>query len=376
MPDVGACRSPSDAGLCAFSASVEEQRRPPVRWVKIAFLLGGLALLAVIVSQTDLAEVGRLVAAVGWGMAAILAVYFVAFLIDTLSWQLALPAAPLDTRWLGRLWLVRMIGEAFNNIIPAGTFGGEPVKAVLLKERYAIGYRAAAASLVVTRTINLIALVAFLAVGLSLILADPRLDPALKAVAAIGLAAFSACIFGFFLVQRFRLASVVAGWTARLPFARRAAGALEHVHDIDARFVGFYAGERGRFAAASLLALLNWALGALELWLALDFLGRPVTIAEAWMIEAAAQLVRAGTFFIPASIGAQEGAFVVMCTAITGSPTVGMAVALVRRIRELLWIGWGFGLFSALGRPRPAKASHSFPRTPSRSRPDANGSTS
>jgi uncharacterized membrane protein YbhN (UPF0104 family) len=326
-----------------------------MRWVKIAFLLGGLALLAFIVSETDLGEVGRLVTAVGWGMAAILAVYFVAFLIDTFSWQIALPTAPLDARWLGRLWLVRMIGEAFNNTIPAGTFGGEPVKAVLLKERYAIGYPEAAASLVLTRTVNLIALVAFLAVGFALILVDPRLDAALKAVAATGLAAFSACIFGFFLVQRFRLASIVATWTARLPFARRIVGALEHVHDIDARFVGFYSGAPARFASATLLALANWALGAVELWLALDFLGHPVTIGEAWVIESAAQLVRAGTFFIPASIGAQEGAFVVMCAAITGSPTVGVATALVRRIREVLWIGWGLALFSALRRARPAE---------------------
>lgn len=325
-----------------------------MRWLKIAFLLAGLGLLAAIVHDTDLVEVGHLVGAVGWGMAAILGVYFVAFLIDTASWQLALPAAPLDSRWLARLWVVRMIGEAFNSTIPAGSFGGEPIKAVLLKQRYGISYREVTASLIVTRTVNLIALVVFLAIGFTLILADPRLAPTYKAVAATGLGVFSACIFGFFLVQRFRLSSIVAGWAARLPGLRRIAGALAHIQDVDARFVGFYAESGGRFAIATLLAFANWMLGAVELWLALDFLGRSISFAEAWMIEAAAQLVRAGTFFIPASIGAQEGAFVVMCTAITGSPTLGVAAALVRRIREVLWIGCGFGLSAAAGKPRTA----------------------
>ena len=56
--------------------------------------------------------------------------------------------------------------------------------------------------------------------------------------------------------------------------------------------------------------------------------------------------MRSGTFFIPASIGAQEGAFLLVYTAITGSPSLGIAVALVRRLREVLWIGWGVALGS------------------------------
>jgi len=74
------------------------------------------------------------------------------------------------------------------------------------------------------------------------------------------------------------------------------------------------------------------------------FLGHPVSFVDAWIIEAVAQLVRTGTFFIPASIGAQEGAFMLVCAAMTGSPVLGVAVAVVRRIREIVWIVWGMGL--------------------------------
>jgi hypothetical protein len=58
-----------------------------------------------------------------------------------------------------------------------------------------------------------------------------------------------------------------------------------------------------------------------------------------------AQLVRAGTSFIPASIGAQEGALVLASTAMTGSGTVGMALSVIRRFRELIWIIGGLGLW-------------------------------
>ena len=70
----------------------------------------------------------------------------------------------------------------------------------------------------------------------------------------------------------------------------------------------------------------------------MHYLGWRIDFADSWIIEAFAQLVRAGTFFIPASIGAQESAMVLVCGIVTGDATVGLAAALVRRARELLWI--------------------------------------
>ena len=56
------------------------------------------------------------------------------------------------------------------------------------------------------------------------------------------------------------------------------------------------------------------------------------------------QLVRAGSFFIPASLGVSEAGFVVLVGALTGQPPLGLAAALIRRLRELLWIVAGVAL--------------------------------
>jgi hypothetical protein len=58
-----------------------------------------------------------------------------------------------------------------------------------------------------------------------------------------------------------------------------------------------------------------------------------------------AQLVRSATFFIPASIGAQDGALLIIGAAITGQPSFGLTVALARRIREIVWAVWGLAVF-------------------------------
>jgi uncharacterized membrane protein YbhN (UPF0104 family) len=90
------------------------------------------------------------------------------------------------------------------------------------------------------------------------------------------------------------------------------------------------------------LNLLNWYLGALEIYIILYFLGHPISIAESIILETLVELVRAGTFFIPATLGTQEVAFLSATGAITGEPALGLAIALMRRVREIVWFILGF----------------------------------
>lgn len=312
-----------------------------MRYVKFLYLLVGLAILAVVAGNIDLAEVVARVAQVGWGMGVILGIYFLAFAIDSFTWQMALVSVPLDAVWLYRTWKARMVGEVFNSVIPAGGMGGEPVKAVLLKKYYGVGYREGAASLILGKTINMISLAIFLAAGFTLMWASPAMPTSYKVVAVMGLGAFVLGIVLFYAIQRFKVTSITGAWIGRWRPAGRINDILHHIRDMDERLVEFYTRHRGRFAGAVALALVNWLLGVLEIFYTMAFLGHPVSLADAWIIEAAAQLVRTGTFFIPASIGAQEGIFVVIGSVMTGSPALGGAVAVVRRFREILWILWG-----------------------------------
>ena len=99
----------------------------------------------------------RLVSQVGWGILILFFIFFVTFLGDTLSWQCTMRGIPLTVAWYLRLWIVRMVGEAFNNTLPAGGMGGEPVKAVLLNRHFHVAYAEGTASLFASKTVNLIA---------------------------------------------------------------------------------------------------------------------------------------------------------------------------------------------------------------------------
>lgn len=319
-----------------------------LRWV---FLLAGLALLGVIAAETDLGAALDLVGQTGWGLALVLAIYVLGFAGDVATALLTLRAMPLSPGWYGRMWLVRMLGEAFNYTLPAGGMGGEPVKAVLLNRHFAVPFHDGAASLFLTKTINVMALVVFLAIGFGLMSASDSFSAADRLIAGLGLAALAAGIAGFFVVQRYGLSSAAVRRVPRWAGGGdRLAGLVAVLGEVEARFVAFYAAGHARLPAALAIAFCVWVTGVAEIYVTLAWLGHPVSWQEAWVIEAAAQLVRAGTFFIPASIGAQEGAFLLVCTTVTGSPTLGVAVALVRRLREILWFGLGFAVGPVLSR--------------------------
>jgi uncharacterized protein (TIRG00374 family) len=309
----------------------------------------------VIVANTDFAEAARLVGRMGWGIGVILAIYFMAFLGDTVSWQLTFASLPMTARAAWRLFLVRMVGEAFNNTLPAAGVGGEPVKAMLLNRRHGVDYREGTASLFLAKTVNMIALVVFLGIGFAMMQGHPALDRPYKLVAGAGLGVLAVAILVFFAIQLHGVSSALATLLSRWTGGRRLARAIEHIAEVEGRFVAFYTRSHARFGWALALAFANWLIGVVEIYAALYFLGFPVSWEEAWIIEAAAQLIRTGTFFIPSSLGAQEGVFLLLCGAITGSPTAGIALALARRLREIIWISAGFGISALLReRRRPA----------------------
>jgi hypothetical protein len=61
--------------------------------------------------------------------------------------------------------------------------------------------------------------------------------------------------------------------------------------------------------------------------------------------------IKGGTFFIPGSLGAQEGGNLVLLLAFGYTDVMGMAFALLRRLRELVWIAIGLGCLAVTGRP-------------------------
>jgi putative membrane protein len=87
---------------------------------------------------------------------------------------------------------------------------------------------------------------------------------------------------------------------------------------------------------SGLLHALCWALGGLEAWVTLRLMGIPVTVVEALAIDSLVTSLRTFGFFMPAALGVQEAAYVLVCGLFGLNPGVAMAFSLVRRARDVL----------------------------------------
>lgn len=316
----------------------------------LAMLAAGAALLALILVRTDLSEVAARLVQVGvLGMLAIVAIHALGYLSLALSWLYAIRDAPLRARWIYHLWKILMVGTAIDTVTPLAGFGGEPAKAILLKRSCGVPYPEAAASLVIARMTDLASQVIFIAIGFALVLRGELLEPAVRAATGAALLLFALVILLFFLVQRGRGLSRLRAWLERSRLAKhrlfaRVDSAFDVLVDVEDQLVGFYSSERRRFVLSVLGAFGDWCSGAVAVWITMSLLGYPVSAPDALVIEAFVILVRSTFFFVPGDVGTQEAAQVLICTAVAGSPAIGLALAAVRRGRDLLWVAWGLAI--------------------------------
>lgn len=149
----------------------------------------------------------------------------------------------------------------------------------------------------------------------------------------MGLGLLAAFVMAFFSVQRWGVGRLLAGLAQRiLPAGVR--GNEAALLAIDANLRRIYANPR-RLGAAILCHSAAWLLGiseaGLALWLMHDWPGLcPLVILEAVVFT-----VRTTAFFIPAGLGVQEAGYVFLGAALGLGPETMIALALVKRAREL-----------------------------------------
>lgn len=313
-------------------------------------LFVGVALFVAVIARQGMLEVGAALAVAGPGLLVVALFHLMPLLGDALGWRALL--APAVRPGVGVMVLARWVAESVNGLLPALQIGGNVARARLLIRRGVPGADAGA-SVVVDVTIVVATQIVFTLVGLALLLGHLGLTR-LTLVAAAGTAVTGLVLATVLLVQRRDPFTLLARLSGRLAGADRqafSAGAAA----LDAGVVGLY-GDRPALLAASAWHLLAWFVGAGEIWLALHFLGHPVPLHTAVLLESLAQAVRTGAFFIPGALGVQEGGFLLLGGALGLAPDTALALSLTRRVRDLVLGLPGLVFWQLDAAVRPAQA--------------------
>lgn len=303
--------------------------------------------------------VGDLVAALeqaGTGLLVVAAFHVVPIVGDALGWRslVALRERPPLAFFVRARW----IGESVNGLLPVMQIGGNVVKARLLGAAGMSGPRAGA-TVVVDVTTLMLAQLAFTLVGVGL-LAGRIGGVRLVGVAALGAAIMVALAVGFVAAQRAGAFGRGARVIARLGSGIGGGLALD-ADALDAE-VHLLHRERGRLLASWGWHLASWLAGAGEVWLALYFLGHPVDVWTALLLESLGQAVRAAAFAVPGALGVQEGGFVVLGAALGIGADTCLALSIAKRAREILLgvpglVAWQTDVARSVFESRPTVAA-------------------
>ena len=302
-----------------------------LRWLAWARWPAAIGLLIVFAVREGFGDVLRGVPQAGVTMLWLVPFHALPLLLDACGWRVLLGrVAPL-----GVLWWIATVRESVSRLLPAAGVGGELV-GIRLAHWYIADINRVSASVIVEVLVTVVVQYAFSALGLFLLVASTQAFAGVRLIGLALLLSLPVPVVFFILVRRGGLFQALEKQAARwLGSSHRLLSKLDGVR-LD-REIDLLMRRPALLACAFAWQLGGYMLGALEVYWALAFFGHPVSVASALAVEALTQAVRHAAFFMPAGLGVQEAAIMVLAQMSGVDRQAGIALALVKRMREVLF---------------------------------------
>jgi hypothetical protein len=316
-------------------------------------LLVGLAAFGLVAFNMPWSSVRWAVSSVGLGFILIFGQEIVAHILNTLGWWTAfLPEhrAVVPSFW--RLLRLRIAGDGVHYLIPSAIVAGEVAKASMIGSSHSVSKRIS--SLVVSKFTQLLAFGLVSAVSIILIARGRVSFESIDGHLGAGIALLSGMLLCVVALE------ARARWSAPSS-AKTASGepggwrSIVSLLDQDART--FLREHPGLFALSVFFFVLAYLWGAFEAYWIAYFLGLPISVETALIIEILSTSVDGIFFMVPAKAGTQEVGKTAIFAALGLPKTAGFAFGLIRHAREILWAIAGLGLFYKERRHVPAASA-------------------
>ncbi|MBP8757612.1 MAG: flippase-like domain-containing protein [Prevotella sp.] len=323
------------------------------------FFIFGLVVLLIMVTQLDFQQVWNGLRHAGYWFFAVLALWLFLYFFNTSAWYIIInsqEAKPEHKRIsFGWLYKITVSGFALNYATPGGLMGGEPYRIMTLAPK--IGTERASSSVILYAMTHIFSHLWFWFLSIFLYILTQNLTVLMGLLLSL-IGAF--CLLGiWFFMSGYRkgLAKRMMNIMRHLPFMKKWAQNFveshkEQLDTIDQQIASLHKQNPKIFVSAVLLELACRVCSALELYFVLLVLLPDVNYLQCILILAFTSLFANLLFFIPLQLGGREGGFLMATTGLGISASAGIFVALIVRLRELIWTGIGL-LLIKLDKPKP-----------------------
>ena len=322
------------------------------------FFIFGLVVLTVMVTQLDFAEVWKGLKHAGYWFFAVVALWAVLYIFNTAAWYTIIrsqvPATdpkqpktgaesptPFSFWWL---YKITISGFALNYATPGGLMGGEPYRIMELSPK--IGTERASSSVILYVMTHIFSHLWFWLLATLLYIITMRVNLFMGTLLTI-VGAFCLVAIWFFLRgYKKGVAMFLMNILKHIPGAKRwARGFIEkhqqQLNTIDQQITALHQQNPRSFACAVLLELACRFLSAFEIMFVLLVLMPSVNYLQCVLILAFTSLFANMLFFMPLQLGGREGGFLMSVNGLGMTASAGIFVALIVRLRELIWTGIG-----------------------------------
>lgn len=312
------------------------------------FFLFGVVVLVIMVTQLDFAQVWSGLRRAGYWFFAVVALWLFLYVINTLSWYIIIrqsgegaEKAPFSFRWL---YKVTVSGFALNYATPGGLMGGEAYRIMELAPK--IGTERASSSVILYVMTHIFSHFWFWLLSVFIYLLTEPLRPGV-AVVLVLTTAF--CLLGiWFFMRGYRkgLAMRLARWLSHLPLVGKWARRMidedgDRLLTVDRQIAALHKQNPVTFVSAVALELMCRFLSSLEIMFVLLVITPGVSFPACVIMLAFTSLFANLLFFIPLQLGGREGGFMLSASGLAMTASSGIFVALIIRIRELIWTAVG-----------------------------------
>ena len=299
------------------------------------------------VSQLDFAEVWRGLTHAGYWFFAVVALWAVLYLFNTASWWMIIRQGGGQLKGASDFfWLYKITVSAFalNYATPGGLMGGEPYRIMSLSPK--IGAERASSSVILFVMTHIFSHFWFWLLSCVLFIV---LKPVDFFLGMLLLAAFAFCVLGiWFFMSGYRKGLAVRAMNVlrHIPYVKRWAEPFveshrEQLDTIDRQIAALHQQNRRTFVSVVLTELACRVCSALEVYFVLRVLMPSANFLDCILILAFTSLFANMLFFMPLQLGGREGGFLMSVTRLGMTATEGIFVALIVRLRELVWTGIG-----------------------------------
>ena len=318
-----------------------------MRWLHTLLVVACAAGLVLLVARSGPGTLWHDATALGWTIAAIVALFGLEHAVRAAAWWCCY--RPELRPPLRRLFWARLASYAVNTTTPSATLGGEVVRSTLLARTVPTIETVTAIS--VDRLGDTLADCTFGFCGLVVVLLHAPFPIAARLGLLAAAVLLATGVGAFTLLQRRgRLAAFVTerAWLAPLWNAAASARLLQGGRALDQRLQAFHAERPHAVLLAFALHLVGTSVAAVQIACFLIGVGVPADASVVLRIFLVSVALDLFSFFVPARLGAQEGARMV-AVALVGLPArLGLLYSLVLRVEQLAWAAVGLLAYLAL----------------------------